>query len=67
VRRRDKWWHREIEKIRRENAAREADLIATICRLAGKPAPTGLPEHDHDDDAADGDPPQHVHPDFLAD
>lgn len=38
--RRDKWWHREIEKMRRENAAREADLVATICHLSGKPLPT---------------------------
>lgn len=38
--RRDKWWHREIEKLRREHAAREAELISTICRLAGNPQPT---------------------------
>lgn len=41
--RRDKWWHREIEKIRREHAAREAQLIATICRLAGNPEPEPAP------------------------
>jgi hypothetical protein len=39
VRRSDKWWHREIEKIRRDAANREAELIATICHLAGKPLP----------------------------
>lgn len=38
--RRDKWWHREIERIRRDAAAREAELIRTICHLTGKPLPT---------------------------
>lgn len=37
--RRDKWWHREIEKMRRDHAAREAELIATICHLNGRPIP----------------------------
>lgn len=47
--RRDKWWHREIEKIRREHAAREADLIATICHLSGKPLPRTAPAPPHDE------------------
>lgn len=38
--RRDKWWHREIERMRRDYDAREAELIATICRLVGKPHPS---------------------------
>lgn len=38
--RRDKWWNREIEKMRREHAQERAELIATISRLAGKPVPT---------------------------
>lgn len=38
--RRDKWWHREIERMRRDHAAREAELIATICHLHGRPLPT---------------------------
>lgn len=37
--RRDRWWHRELDRVRREHAAERAQLVATICRLAGNPEP----------------------------
>jgi hypothetical protein len=36
---RDRWWIREIERRERDWAAERAQLVTTICRLAGK----GLP------------------------
>lgn len=35
----DKWWVREIERMNRAHAADRAELVATICRLSGKPMP----------------------------
>lgn len=62
--RRDKWWHREIEKIRREHAAREHELIATICHLSGRPQPATTAPVDTTDE-----PEQQQHdftlPDYL--
>lgn len=49
--RRDKWWHREIERMRREHAAERTELLETISRLAGKPVPIPYaPEPEPDDD-----------------
>lgn len=33
------WFIRELERTNRAHAAERAELIATISRLAGKPAP----------------------------
>ena len=38
-RRGERWWVRELERVNREHAAERAELVATICRLAGKPEP----------------------------
>jgi len=39
LRRRERWWVRELERSQREHAAERQQLIATICRLAGHPEP----------------------------
>lgn len=51
--RREKWWHREIERMRREHNAQIDGLLETISRLAGKPAPPpyiSAPEPDDEDE-----------------
>lgn len=40
---RDRWWHREIERMRREHNAQVQTLIETIAHLSGKPLPAGDP------------------------
>lgn len=54
MRRSDRWWHREIEKVRREAAVREDRLIAAIAHLSGNPFPadTVPAEPEPDDEVA---------------
>lgn len=38
--RRERWWVRELERRERAWEAERAQLVATVCHLAGKPLPT---------------------------
>lgn len=39
MRRGERWWIRELERRERAHASERAELVATICRLAGQPVP----------------------------